>query len=85
MNVDLTIYETSIIPAIMFILWVIAQTGVPKKLFPLIALCLGILAGLVFIGQSLEGVLVGILLAAAAVGFHSGTKNVFEGGKAPSH
>lgn len=81
MNFDLGIYETTIIPAIIFTLWVIAQTGLSKKLFPLIALFLGVLAGLVFVGFSPEGVVAGILLAAAAVGFHSGTKNVIEGGK----
>ncbi|MED4377976.1 hypothetical protein P9274_20170 [Schinkia azotoformans] len=81
MNFDLSIYQTTLIPAIIFIIWIAGQTGLSKKFFPLLALLLGIAAGLVFIGVSPEGVVTGILIAAAAVGFHSGTKNVIEGGK----
>lgn len=81
MNFDLSIYETTIIPAIIFIIWMAGQTGLSKKFFPLLALILGVSAGLVFVGLSPEGVVSGVLLSAAAVGFHSGTKNVIEGGK----
>lgn len=81
MNFDLTIYETTLIPAIIFVLWVIGKSGMSKKFFPLAALLLGIVCGLLFVGTTPEGIVAGVLLAAAAIGFHSGSKNVFEGGK----
>ncbi|MNP11055.1 hypothetical protein D3C76_1032270 [compost metagenome] len=34
--------------------------------------------GLVFIGTTPEGAIAGVLLAAAAVGFHSGQKNIIQ-------
>jgi hypothetical protein len=73
---DLSIYDTTLIPAIMFILWLLHKFGIPKKLIPICALALGVLLSLVFIDYGLRGALIGILLAANAVGFHSGTKNV---------
>lgn len=80
MNFDLSLFETTVIPAMIFIIWVIVEVGLPKKFAPVMSLVLGITAGLLFIGVSPEGVVAGVLLGAAAVGFHSGTKNVIEGG-----
>lgn len=79
MNIDLSIYETTIIPAIIFIIWIALQTGLPKKFAPVFAVVLGVVAGLVFVSMSAEGVLTGLLIAAAAVGFNSGFKNIAEG------
>lgn len=81
MDLNLSIYETTVIPAMIFIIWVFVQLGLPKIFAPVVALVLGILAGLVFIGLTPEAIVSGVLLGAAAVGFHSGTKNVLEGGK----
>ncbi|MFD2673300.1 hypothetical protein [Marinicrinis sediminis] len=78
MNIDLTLYDASLIPAIMFLLMVLNKQGVPKRWIPVFSLALGILAALVIVEWSANGVIVGILLAANAVGFHSGTKNVFK-------
>lgn len=78
MNIDIGIYETSLIPAIIFVLWIIGQVGVAKRFLPLIALGLGVVSGLIFIGSTPEGAVAGILLAAAAIGFHSGPKNVIQ-------
>lgn len=79
-NFDLNIFNTTVIPAIIFIIWIVIQVGLPKKYAPVVSLILGVAAGLIFVGLSPEGFVAGVLLGAAAVGFHSGTKNVIEGG-----
>lgn len=79
-NIDLQFYEITIIPAIVFLIRVATQIGMPKKFAPVIALILGVLAGLFFVGFTPEGGLTGILLAAASIGAHSGTKNIMQGG-----
>ena len=76
MNIDINIYDTSLIPSLMFLLWMLQKYGVPKKHLPIFALFLGILFAFVIIDFSPKGVIVGILIAANAVGFHSGIKNV---------
>ena len=75
MNIDIGIYDTTLIPAMIFVLWIIGQAGVPRRFLPLTALALGVVLGLVFIGMTPEGAITGVLLAAAAVGFHSGSTN----------
>ncbi|GIQ71471.1 hypothetical protein DUZ99_17445 [Xylanibacillus composti] len=76
MNIDMSLYDATLIPAIMFLLWLLSKYGIPKKMIPLAALPLGIIASLMLIDYSPRGVVIGILLAANAVGFYSGTKNV---------
>ncbi|WP_128895403.1 hypothetical protein [Longirhabdus pacifica] len=76
MIIDITLYETSLIPAIMFIVWILGKQGIPAKLLPIFALILGIASSLSMIEFTLKGLVIGILLAANAVGIHSGTKNV---------
>lgn len=73
---NLNIYDATLIPAMIFILWIVGQTGVQKRFLPLVALILGIVLGLIFIGLTPEGAIAGVLLAASAIGFHSGSKNV---------
>ncbi|WP_107838959.1 hypothetical protein [Metasolibacillus meyeri] len=80
MNFDLTIFDTTVIPAIIFIIWIIVQAGLPKKFAPIVSLALGVAGGLTFVGFSPEGFVAGVLLGAAAIGFHSGTKNILQGG-----
>ncbi|KYG90376.1 hypothetical protein A0U40_18240 [[Bacillus] sp. KCTC 13219] len=80
MNFDLSIYDATVIPAIIFIIWIVVQAGLPKKFAPIVSLILGVVGGLTFVGVSPEGFVAGVLLGAAAIGFHSGTKNVIEGG-----
>lgn len=75
MNIDIGIYDATLIPAMIFVLWIIGQAGVPRRFLPLTALVLGVVLGLVFIGTTPEGAIAGVLLAAAAVGFHSGSTN----------
>lgn len=76
MNIDISLYEAAVIPAIIFLTWIIKGLGVPNRFLPVICLVLGLVAGVVFVGQDSQGVLTGILIAAAAIGFHSGTKNL---------
>ncbi|GEN33873.1 MULTISPECIES: hypothetical protein [Paenibacillaceae] len=78
MNIDIGIYDTTLIPAMIFILWIVGQAGVQKRFLPLVALVLGIVLGLIFIGTTPEGAVAGVLLAATAIGFHSGSKNVLQ-------
>lgn len=80
LNFDLSIFNTTVIPAIIFIIWIVIQVGLPKKYAPVVSLVLGVSAGLVFVGVTPEGFVAGVLLGAAAVGFHSGTKNIIQGG-----
>ncbi len=76
MNIDMNVYDATLIPALMFLLWLLNLYGIPRKMIPLAALPLGIITSLLLIDYSPRGVVIGILLAANAVGFHSGTKNV---------
>lgn len=78
MQIDLSVYDATLIPAIIFLLYLIGKLGLPRKFIPLAALAVSVVASLVFIEFSAQGVLGGILLAAAVVGFHSGSKNVTE-------
>lgn len=78
MNIDIGIYDTTLIPAMIFILWIVGQSGLQKRFLPLVALVLGIASGLIFIGATPEGAVAGVLLAAAAIGFHSGPKNILQ-------
>ncbi|QUO43473.1 hypothetical protein KDJ56_11230 [Brevibacillus composti] len=78
MNIDISIYEATLIPAMIFILWIVGEAGLQKRFLPLVALFLGIALGLIFIGFTPAGAIAGVLLAAAAVGFHSGPKNVLQ-------
>lgn len=78
MNIDIGIYDTTLIPAMIFILWIVGQAGLQKRFLPIVALVLGIVLGLIFIGATPEGAIAGVLLAAAAIGFHSGPKNVIQ-------
>lgn len=79
MDIDINLYDTTLIPALMFLLWLLSKYGIPKKMLPLAALALGIITSLLLIDYSARGIVIGILLAANAVGFHSGTKNVASG------
>lgn len=84
MNIDIGLYDTTLIPAMIFFLWIVGQTGLQKRFIPLVALVLGIILGLVFIAATPEGAIAGVLLSAASIGFHSGQKNVIQAFQKPS-
>ncbi|WP_051967852.1 hypothetical protein [Brevibacillus thermoruber] len=78
LQIDLSLYDATLIPAMIFLLWIAVQLGLPQKFVPLVALGLGVALGLSFIGMNGNGLITGIFLAATAIGFHSGTKNTKE-------
>lgn len=78
MNLELSMYDATLIPAIMLLLYIVGTLGIPRKLLPVVALVVSIAASLVFIDFSSQGVLAGILLTATVIGFHSGPKNVIQ-------
>jgi uncharacterized membrane protein YjjB (DUF3815 family) len=77
---DFRIYDISVIPLIMFLTKVIVDIGVPKKFAPLISLILGVAVGILYFSPEniLKGVVMGIFMASSAVGFYSGTKNIYQ-------
>lgn len=78
--IDLKVYDISIMPLVMFLTKVVLYTGIPKKLGPLISVIFGIAAGILYFSPDniLKGVLIGVFIASSAVGFYSGSKNVYE-------
>lgn len=68
--------DVALIPAIMFVVWVFTKVGLPRRWAPLLALVLGVAGGLAVTPDDYsQGVLDGIMAAAAAVGFNSGVRN----------
>lgn len=75
------IYGVAIIPVIVGLIEVAKRAGLPKRFSPILAIALGILAGIVYLesGSIKEGVLKGIAIGLASVGLYSGTRNVIRG------
>lgn len=74
------VYDISIIPLIVFLTSIILNIGIPKKFGPIISTILGIIFGVIFVSPDdiLKGIILGIFMGASAVGFYSGTKNVYQ-------
>lgn len=74
------INDVTLIGAVMFLVWVGIQTGIPRKFSPLVATILSILFAFFYLepGNPLNALIHGILIASSAVGFHSGTKNMLQ-------
>lgn len=83
---DFQAYDISVVPLIMFLTKVAESLGLPKKFCPLVSLVLGVIIGIVYFAPNniLKGIITGVFLAASAVGFYSGTKNVYQGYKLKS-
>lgn len=67
-----------VVSAIIIGLVKLSETlGVPKKFLPLVALVIGVILSVVYLGQGdiKKGILIGIWLGLGAVGLHSGIKN----------
>ncbi|MTI70505.1 MAG: hypothetical protein FH751_09675 [Firmicutes bacterium] len=77
MNIE--IYDISVIPLIIFLTKVVTDLGLSKKFAPLISLVFGLAIGIGYYSPDniLKGIITGVFLAASSVGFHSGTKNVY--------
>ncbi len=74
------INELTIAGAVVFLVWVGNQAGIPKKLSPLVATVLSVIFSFLYLDARniLDALIHGILIAASAVGFHSGTKKMYE-------
>lgn len=74
------VYDVALVPLILAVVQMCKGLGLPKKLSPVVASLLGVVAGVVYVapGNVTEGVLVGLSLGLAAAGLYSGTKNVKE-------
>jgi putative flippase GtrA len=74
------INDVTIAGAVIFLVWVGIQAGIPKKFSPLVATVLSVLFAFFYLDQGnfLDALIHGILIAASAVGFHSGTKNMYQ-------
>lgn len=80
-NMTFEVYDISIIPIIIFLTSIILNVGVPRKFGSIISTILGVIFGVVFISPDniLKGILAGIFMGASAVGFYSGSKNIYQG------
>jgi len=75
--------DAAFVGLIMALVQLAKETGLPARFAPLLALALGIAAG-VFImspGDVIQGIWSGIAMGLSAVGLYSGTKNVKAGVK----
>lgn len=72
------LYGIGIVGLIIALVEVAKKVGMPKHLSPILALVLGVAAGLVAFGAEdiAKGIVLGLAAGASAVGVYSGTKNV---------
>jgi hypothetical protein len=67
-----------IIAVIIGLLEVAKKTGLPERFVPVVAVLMGIVAGIFFYsGDTKTGILFGIVCGLSAIGLFSGTKNTF--------
>lgn len=84
MEVDfgqLEVYGVVVVPLILALVEGCKRAGLPAKYSPLLALVLGLVAGVFLLhpGDLAQGVVVGVAVGLAATGLYSGSKNVKEG------
>lgn len=77
---DMEIYGVLIVPLILGLVEVSKRVGLPDKWSPLLSVVLGLISGLtvLFPGEPVKGVVVGLALGLSATGLYSGTKNIKE-------
>lgn len=77
------IYDVAIIPIITGLIEIAKKMGLPKKFSPLIALALGIIAGVVYIEPQdvAGGIIIGIAVGLSASGLYEYSKDTIEGAK----
>jgi len=75
--------DAALVGLIMALVQLAKETGFPAKYSPILALALGIAAGVFIIspGDVIQGIWYGIAMGLSAVGLYSGTKNVKAGVK----
>ena len=74
MDLELSTAGVALIPVITALVQVAKQTGLPRKYSPLLALGLGVAAGIVYIAPDdiATGVLIGLVMGMSAVGVYEG-------------
>ncbi|PKR83319.1 hypothetical protein [Heyndrickxia camelliae] len=78
----LEVYDVAIIPLILGVVELFKRAGVPKKYSPFIAVILGLLFGIFYLGSNIkQGIIVGLMLGLSASGLYSGTKNMTKSDK----
>ena len=74
MELELSSASVALIPIITALVQIAKQTGMPRRYSPLLALALGVAAGIVYVspGDIPTGVLVGLVKGMSAVGLYEG-------------
>lgn len=77
------VYDIAIIPVITGLIEIAKKMGLPNKFSPLIALALGIIAGVVYIEPQdvAGGIIIGIAVGLSASGLYEYSKDTIEGVK----
>lgn len=72
------VYGVAVIPVLVGLIEVAKIGGLPKRFSPILAIVLGILAGIVYLEpESIRGgIIQGIAVGLASVGLYSGTRNI---------
>lgn len=72
------IYGVALVPLILALVEMLKGIGLPAKFSSLVAVCLGLPAGifLLYPADLSQGVIVGLALGLSAAGLYSGTKSV---------
>ena len=74
MDLELSTTSVALIPVITALVQIAKQTGMPRRYSPLLAIGLGVAAGIVYVapGDIPTGVLVGLVMGMSAVGVYEG-------------
>ncbi|WBW95793.1 holin [Oceanirhabdus sp. W0125-5] len=78
---EFTYEGIALIPIVTILVNIIKGTGVPTKFLPLISLCIGVVFGILFVGNGdiKNGVLAGIVIGISASGLYSNGREVVNG------
>lgn len=74
MDLELSTASVALIPVITALVQVAKQAGMPRRVSPLLAIGLGVAAGITYVapGDIPTGVLVGLVMGMSAVGVYEG-------------
>lgn len=77
---EMEVYGIAVIPIIVGLIEAAKAGGLPKRFAPILALILGVAAGVIYLNpDSIKGgLLQGIAAGLASVGLYSGTSNVMK-------
>jgi len=75
--IDYTVFDIAVVPVIIAVVALLTGAGLPKKFAPIVAVVIGVAAGVIYVapGDIGQGVFVGLTMGLAASGLYSGTKN----------